>query len=161
LSTMQEFVEEYPSFGFEDAQVLLARTPKNAVKAEQFAQALIPIRIRRDKERNETIQEIVAQLNGQTDVPANFADAVRKAAGEIKAEDQRQLTEYVMRRKAVLDVMEVLIRRIREREDGSQDFHLEETLHQFICPMKLRGDDPSKVERSDHDLWVIDERLTF
>ena len=27
--------------------------------------------------------------------------------------------------------------------------------------MKLRGDDPSKIERSDHDLWIIDERLTF
>ena len=25
----------------------------------------------------------------------------------------------------------------------------------------LRGDDPEKVERSDHDLWVVDERLTF
>jgi hypothetical protein len=27
--------------------------------------------------------------------------------------------------------------------------------------MRVRGDDPSKVERSDHDLWIIDERLTF
>lgn len=27
--------------------------------------------------------------------------------------------------------------------------------------MRVRGDDPGKVERSDHDLWVIDERLTF
>jgi len=90
-----------------------------------------------------------------------LAEAVRKAADDIRAEEQRQLTEYVLRRKTVLDVMEVLTRRIRERTDGSQDFHLEETLHQFICPMKLRGDDPTKVERSDHDLWIIDERLTF
>ena len=57
--------------------------------------------------------------------------------------------------------MEVLTRRIHERDVGSLDFHLEETLHQFICPMKLRGDDPSKVEVADHDLWIIDERLTF
>ena len=27
--------------------------------------------------------------------------------------------------------------------------------------MQLRGDDPTKVERSAHDLWVIDERLAF
>ena len=27
--------------------------------------------------------------------------------------------------------------------------------------MKVRGDDPSKIERSAHGLWVIDERLTF
>jgi hypothetical protein len=161
LGTMQEFVHEYPSFAFEEAQQLLDRTPRNAVKAEQFAQALIPIRIRRDKERNETIQQIVAQLNGSEEVPEDFAAAVRKAANEIRAEEQRQLTEYVLRRKTVLDVMEVLIRRIRERGDGSQAFHLEGTLHQFICPMRIRGDDPSKVEQSDHDLWIIDERLTF
>lgn len=161
LGTMQEFVQAYPSFAFEEAHDLLARTPRNAVKPEQFAQALIPIRIRRDKERNDTIQKIVSQLGGNDDVPENLAEAVRKAADDIRAEEQRQLTEYVLRRKTVLDVMEVLTRRIRERTDGSQDFHLEETLHQFICPMKLRGDDPTKVERSDHDLWIIDERLTF
>lgn len=161
LDTMEAFVQEYPSFAFEDARQLLDRTPKNAIKAEQFAQALIPIRIRRDKERNETIQEIVARLGSADDVPEDFAATVRQAADEVRAEEQRQLTEYVMRRKTVLDVMDVLIRRIRTRADGSQDFHLESTLHQFICPMKLRGDDPSRVERSDHDLWIIDERLTF
>ena len=66
-----------------------------------------------------------------------------------------------MRRKIVLDVLDVLIRRVREIGDGKNDHHLERTLHQFICPMKVRGDDPSKIERSAHDLWVIDERLTF
>jgi Starch synthase catalytic domain len=161
LGTMREFVQDYPSFAFEEAEELLNRTPKNAVKAEQFAQALIPIRIRRDKERNATVQQILAQISAGRDLPADFAAAVRRAANEIKAEEQRQLTEYVMRRKTVLDVLDVLIRRIRARGNGTQDFHLESALHQFICPMKLRGDYPSKVERSDHDLWVIDERLTF
>lgn len=161
LETMHEFIQEYPSFAFEDARDLLARTPNNAVKPEQFAQALIPVRIRRDKERNDRIQKIVSQLGENDDVPVNFQETVRKAADEIRAEEQRQLTEYVLRRKTVLDVMEVLTRRIRERDVGSLDFHLEETLHQFICPMKLRGDDPSKVEVADHDLWIIDERLTF
>ena len=31
----------------------------------------------------------------------------------------------------------------------------------FICPMKLRGYDPTQIEQSDHDLWIIDARLTF
>jgi hypothetical protein len=79
----------------------------------------------------------------------------------VRAEEQRQLTEYVLRRKIVLDVLDVLIRRVRETESGRDDHHLGSTLHQFICPMKLRGDDPSRIERSDHDLWIIDERLVF
>lgn len=161
LGTLRDFVNDYPSFGFEAAEQLLERTPKNAVKPEEFARALIPFRIRRDKERNDTIQQIVAQLDGNQAVPDDFSEAVRQAADEIRAEEQRQLTEYVLRRKTVLDVMDVLLRRIREKDNNSQGFHLEETLHQFICPMKLRGDDPSKIEQSDHDLWIIDERLTF
>ena len=161
LGGLRNFLNDYPSFGFEDAERLLDRTPKNATKAEQFAQALIPIRIRRDKERNQKIQQIVAQLDAGDSVPEDFADTIKTAAAEIRAEEQRQLSEYILRRKVVLDVMQVLIRRIRERDDGSEDYHLEETLHKFICPMKLRGDDPSKVEQSDHDLWIIDERLTF
>lgn len=161
LGGLRDFLSDYPSFGFEEVEQLLDRTPKNATKPEQFAQALIPIRIRRDKERNQRIQQIVSTLSAGAEVPEDFADTIKTAAAEIRAEEQRQLTEYILRRKVVLDVMQVLIRRIRERDDGTEDFHLEETLHKFICPMKLRGDDPSKVERSDHDLWIIDERLTF
>jgi hypothetical protein len=161
LDTMQSFVTEYPSFHFDTPEALLARTPKNAVKAEQFAQALIPIRIRRDNERRTQVQAVVAQLGGGSPLPDDFAEAVRKAANEVRAEEQRQLTEYVLRRKMVLDVLEVLIRRVRERESGPDDHHLESTLHQFICPMKVRGDDPDKIEGTDHDLWIIDERLAL
>lgn len=161
IGTLREFVQEYPSFGFEEVEQLIEKAPKNAVKPEEFARALIPFRIRRDKERNDTIRTIVSQLGSNAEVPPDFAETVRKAANEIQAEEQRQLTEYVMRRKMVLDVMNVLIRRIRERTNGTHDFQLESTLHQFICPMKIRGDDPSRIEQTDHDLWVIDERLTF
>lgn len=167
LETMEHFIREYPSFGFESATELLKRTPKNAIKAEQFAQALVPLRIRRDDDRRKRVQEIVSTLDSDL-IPENFADAVRQAADEVQAEEQRQLTEYVLRRKMVLDVMEVLIRRVREKiskeeagEAKPDDFHLEQTLHQFICPMKVRGDDPVTIETSDHDLWVVDERLAF
>jgi hypothetical protein len=154
LKTMESFLQEYPSFQFEDAAELLKRTPKNAIKAEQFAQALIPTRIRRDEERRNRVQRIVSTLESDS-VPENFAESVRQAANEVQAEEQRQLTEYVLRRKMVLDVMEVLIRRVREKvskegsatkEQKADDFHLEQTLHQFICPMKVRGDDPSAIE---------------
>jgi hypothetical protein len=71
LVTMKDFVSQYPSFGFEEPEQLLARTPKNAVKPEQFAQALIPIRIRRDKDRNDNVKNIVAQLASAAHVPGS------------------------------------------------------------------------------------------
>ncbi|UTO28860.1 hypothetical protein [Bartonella harrusi] len=39
--------------------------------------------------------------------------------------------------------------------------HLEKTLHKLICPMSVRGDDPESRKSLTHDLWIIDERLTF
>ncbi len=161
LVTMKGFLNEYPSFGFLAPDDLLKRTPKNATKGEQFAQALIPTRIRRDVERKKIVQEIVDSLGQGSAVSGDFASLIRKAADEVHAEEQRQLTEYILRRKIVLDVLDVLVRRLREMPSGEQDFHLEETLHRFICPMKLRGDDPTRLESSDHDLWIIDERLAF
>ena len=160
-AAMTAFVDEYPSFGFASVEDLLDKAPKNAMKPEQFAQALIPTRIRRDKERKSRVQSIVSRLESGESLPEDFGDLIRQAAEDVRAEEQRQLTEYVLRRRVVLDVLDQLIRRIRERDDRSDDHHLEETVHNFICPMRLRGDDPTRVEESDHDLWIVDERLTF
>lgn len=161
LGTLKDFLNSYPSFGFEEPDVLLARTPKNATKPEQFAQALIPTRIRRDNERRRVVQDVIATLTEGNGIPEDVAVEVARVAGEVRAEEQRQLTEYVVRRKIVLDVLEILIRKVREIEGRNDDFHLENTLHTFICPMQVRGDDPSAIESSDHDLWIIDERLAF
>ncbi|NBJ10177.1 ATP-binding protein [Microvirga arsenatis] len=161
LSGIQRFLEVYPSFQFDTPEELLSKTPKNATKPEEFARALIPHRIRRDNERRNQVQEIVAKLNSEDEVPEDFAVAVRKAADDVRAEEQRQLTEYVLRRKMALDVLEVLIRRVRETASGERIPHLEQTLHKFICPMRVRGDDARRIEATDHDLWIIDERLAF
>ena len=139
---------------------MLKSSPKNATKPEQFAQALIPFKIRRDIERKSRIDGILAALDEGRPISADFAESVRKAADDVKAEEQRQLTEYVLRRKIVLDVLDSLINRWRELDDGSEDFYLEETVHQFICPMRVRGDD-RRLENTDHELWIIDERLAF
>ena len=54
--------------------------------------------------------------------------------------------------------MERLILRVRKRGDKAEDFHLEKTLHTFICPMNVVG---KRAESSSHDLWIVDERLAF
>lgn len=160
-AAMGSFIDEYPSFGFASVEDLLEKAPRNATKPEQFAQALIPTRIRRDKDRKKRVETIVSQLESGESLPEDFAALIKEAADDVRAEEQRQLTEYVLRRRVVLDVLDQLIRRIRQSDDRSDDHHLEETVHNFICPMRLRGDDPNKVEEADHDLWIVDERLTF
>lgn len=161
LETLNEFLAEYPSFGFATPEDLLKTAPKNATKPEQFAQALIPTRIRRDEDRNRRVQEIVTAMGEGHEVSGDFAELIRQAADDVRAEEQRQLTEYVLRRRIVLDVLDVLIRRLRVTEAAEDTNYIESTLHQFICPMRVRGDDPIRAESTDHDLWVIDERLAF
>ena len=92
LGTMKDFVEEYPTFGFEEAEALLERTPKNAIQPEQFAQALIPIRIRRDKDRNEKVQRISLNWQRLTESSVLVA-AVQAAAKEVRAGKTRHFTE--------------------------------------------------------------------
>jgi hypothetical protein len=61
----------------------------------------------------------------------------------------------------VLELLEKLLRRLRRREGKGDDTYLEKTLHSFICPMGIRGDDPLELRSRAHDLWIIDERLAF
>ncbi|WP_412057122.1 ATP-binding protein [Bartonella sp. DGB2] len=159
---MKKFVEQYPSFGFAEISELLKNVPRNAINDEEFAKALIPHRIRRDKERNKQIKTIINDVQSRgfpsESLIEDVNDKVQEAADAIRAEEQRQLTEYVLRRKTMLDLMGAFI---QPAQNEGQAHVYEEALHKLICPVKLRGDDPKKVKSSKHDLWIIDERLTF
>ncbi len=67
----------------------------------------------------------------------------------------------MVRRKLALELLDKLIKRIRVRGDKEDDHHLERTLHAFICPMGIIGDDATELRSRAHDLWVVDERLAF
>jgi hypothetical protein len=66
--------------------------------------------------------------------------------------------EYVLRRKFIIDILHALLGKVRVME-GKLETHLEDTFHQLICPMRVVGGDPSRIEPVSHDLWLLDERL--
>lgn len=155
------FVNKYPIYGFEDAKTQLSRVPFHAKKPEDFAAGLVKYKIRRDEERQDAIQDIINILEGSEDIPEDFSNAIIKATGEIQNSEKLALAQHVVRRKLVLELLEKLLKRIRKKQKGDDDYHLEETLHSFICPMHIRGDDPSEIRPKAHDLWIVDERLAF
>ncbi|MGH1451866.1 MAG: ATP-binding protein [Paracoccaceae bacterium] len=157
----REFVRTYPMFGFADEETQLARVPFGARSSEEFAAGLIKHQIRGEEKRQREVDLIIDQLEGEKNVPDNFAETVVRVAGEIKASEQRALAHHVVKRKLVLEVMERLILKVRKRGDDKRDFHLEKSLHTFICPMNIVGNNPAEIEPSPHDLWVVDERLAF
>lgn len=156
----ESFVERYPTFGFDDDATQLGRVPFHAASAEDFASGLIKYQIRREESRQITLQNLIDSLDlGET--PIHFDASVATAAREIQASEQLALAQHVVRRKLALELLEKLITRIRAREGKEDDYHLERTLHSFICPMGVRGDDPAEPKSRAHDLWIVDERLAF
>ena len=87
--------------------------------------------------------------------------AVIEAAEGIQASEQLALAHHVVRRKLVLELLDKLLLRLRERDGKPDDNQLEKTLHTIICPMRVRGDDPQELRSRAHDLWVVDERFAF
>lgn len=156
----ESFVERYPTFGFDDDATQLDRVPFHAASAEDFASGLIKYQIRREESRQATLQNLIDSLD-LGEAPIHFDASVAAAAREIQASEQLALAQHVVRRKLALELLEKLITRIRAKDGKEDDYHLERTLHSFICPMGVRGDDPKEFKSRAHDLWIVDERLAF
>ncbi|CUX71994.1 MULTISPECIES: ATP-binding protein [Agrobacterium] len=155
------FVQRYPIYDFADEDTQLDRVPFGARSPEEFATGLVKYQIRRDETRQKDIETVIKLLEEGQSVSENFAETVIKAAQEVQNSERLALAQHVVRRKLVLELLERLIRRIRDRGEKEEDFHLESTLHSLIVPMRMNGSDPSKVEATVHDLWIVDERLAF
>ncbi|HBJ94392.1 MAG TPA: ATP-binding protein [Hyphomonadaceae bacterium] len=156
-----EFVNSYPIYGFDDPETQLGRVPFHALEPEDFAAGLVKYQIRREEDRKESIEKVIQILEGSQEATQNFADTVAAAAKEIQTSERLALAQHVVRRKLVLELFEKLIKRLRVREEREDDYFLEQTLHSFICPMRMRGDDPAHFEGGEHDLWLVDERFAF
>lgn len=156
-----EFVARHPIYAFDDADTQLTRVPFNATKPEEFAAGLVKYQIRRDEARQQAMENVIKKLEGVEDVPVDFMEAVVTAAQNLQAAERLSLAQHVVRRKLVLELMDKLILRLKAREGHDDGYQLERTLHSFICPMNVRGDEAPSVKSRDHDLWIVDERLAF
>lgn len=65
------------------------------------------------------------------------------------------LAEYVIKRKAVLDLLDKM-RGFKVPEE--EEHHLEDAVHTLLCPMRV---DSHQLTIDDHNLWILDDRLAF
>ncbi|MEM1149004.1 MAG: ATP-binding protein [Pseudomonadota bacterium] len=158
-----QFLADQPIYAFSDPDDLFEnQVPPTATTPEQFVRSLSVVRMRREQERELTLGNLVGSLVTGGNVPENFSELVARAAKGIQANEMTSLAHHAARRKVVLDLLDKLIRRVRETDAGKADkHHLERTLHSLLVPMQLAGWDHETVERSSHDLWILDERLTY
>lgn len=158
IGRLDDFVEHYPSFGFEETTSLLKKTPVNADNHEAFAKALIPHKIRADKHRKEQVQLVLEKLMTEDEIQPDLSEEISRVAAAASADENRQLMEYVIRRKFIIEILDALLGKVRVLS-GKFETHLEGTLHQLICPMRVVGNDPYRTAPAPHDLWLLDERL--
>lgn len=160
---IEQITESYPSVAFGDTEELQAKIPSGELKEDAIYGHLARERFRRDQRQAEKIKSVLSRLRGGEADAATFAAAITDAGKAIEDAEQRSLAEYIVRRKVVLDFIEILLEKVRD-DTRDSSYQREDILHSFICPLRVNTieDGTKKVESaSSHDLWIIDERLTF
>ena len=160
---IEEITESYPSVAFGDTEELQAKIPSGELNGDAIYGHLARERFRRDQRQAEKIRNVLERLKDSTIDINTFTSAIAEAGKEIEAAEQRSLTEYIVRRKVVLDFIEILLEKVRD-DSRDSSYQREDILHSFICPLRVTtiADGNTKIEAAtSHDLWIIDERLTF
>lgn len=80
---------------------------------------------------------------------------VKTFAKELGKESLASLAEYVYKRKLILNVLDD---HLRYQELDKENYHLEEMVHELICPLRATKEE---LSYKDHNLWIVDDQLAF
>lgn len=117
------------------------------IQDDDIETELQKIRLKKEKEAKNKINLILQKDK----IDKN--EKVDNLISEITEASKSDLLHYVATRKIVLDMFK---KSLETREDGK--YELEEVVHDIIFPLKK---DSSTVPYDEHNLWIIDERLSF
>jgi hypothetical protein len=160
-ASFDQFLTNQPIFALGNPDELFRMLPFAATSDEDFVRHLSVPRMRAEKNREKKLQELVGTLVSGEQVPEEFPEIVRMAADGIHQNQLSSLAQHAARRRVVLDLLDALIRRVRETPESDDTYHLERTLHTLLVPMRVVSSKPVHLEQSAHDLWILDERLAF
>lgn len=93
------------------------------------------------KKKNETVNS------------TQFIDLFNEYCSAVTQLSQASLAEYVVRRKAVIELLE---KALEITDDGK--YNRESQIHSIICPMQITSDD---VAFNEMNLWLIDDKLAY
>jgi hypothetical protein len=153
LIKVQEFIQRHPRY----RQLLkykeedLRKVP-STLNDEKFEIELFQIQQRLDYEVKIEATEILRKIENIDDL-SKFEKKYDSVYNKIIEVGNSKLSEYVLHRKLVLDLLD---KHIKVSNEGK--FATEDTIHKLIFPLRSFSDD---VGFEEHNLWVIDERLAF
>jgi len=160
---VRAITESYPSVAFGNVDELQDKLPSGELNDDAIFGHLSRERYRRDQRQAEKIRAVLTRLKQPSVDIHSFFAAIEEAGKAIEESEQKSLTEYIVRRKVVLDFIEILLEKVRD-DTRDSSYQREDILHSFICPLRintLATGDKKVVPAASHDLWIVDERLTF
>ncbi len=153
IKKVEKFIQNHPryrqllKYKLED----LRKVP-STLSDEKFELELFKIQQRLDYEVKLDATEILKTIEVVDDID-QFKLKYGSLYNKIIEVGNSKLSEYVLHRKLVLDLLD---KHIKASNEGR--FATEDTIHKLIFPLKAFSDD---IGFEDHNLWVIDERLAF
>lgn len=100
------------------------------------------------------------QLDGQLrslkeQGPESVQVSVEKITKALNDEKKSSLAEYVVRRKAILDLLDSSV---AFQDPKTRKYYKEEVIHDLIVPLRSSSEE---LDYNQHNLWILDDRLAF
>lgn len=118
----------------------------NNWNAERFVSDLSVQRLRAERRWTSYLQETFAD-------EVKFQDRKDELLSQVTDTYRDALSEYVVHRRAVIEVADRL-----RKLDATDRMHPEDAVHELIFP---RNTDSTTTKYYRHNLWLLDERLSF
>lgn len=85
----------------------------------------------------------------------SFESDVEQITKALNEEKKGSLAEYVVRRKAILDLLDSSL---AFKDMEKRRYYREEVIHELIVPLRSNSED---LDYTQHNLWILDDRLSF
>lgn len=154
-----KYIEEYITKEAPQFRHLLRYKPNEIAKIkpdlneDKLDEELQKIKRNFDKEIKNENNELLEKLNKGVVDYEDYEKRMQAQIAKISDSNSSVLAEYVAHRKVIIDLMEY---GINKKEDGK--FNKENFIHNIIYPMRTDSD---ITDYSNHNLWLIDERLSY
>ena len=145
---VRDYIKKAPRFQrFLNREDILNQIPPN-LSEEKLEDFLHKVSYREKKQIDESINEII----DKKDINEETIQRIKQDLKAKTAYDADNLSDYMTRRKAILDIFEKFL-----EADSTGTYKLEEDIHNLIFPLGVTSNE-SNFE--SHNLWILDERFT-
>lgn len=146
IEKVNEYLREHPWFADYKDDIQWNKLPMRPTD-EDIENHLHFIKYNSERRVKAEIKNILSNIE------EDFEEKINRVFGELDTAKQSELAHYVSLRKVVLDVLAKAL----EKKDNNK-YSTENIVHNIIFPVKKDSED---ITYHHHNLWILDERLSF